>query len=200
MPAERAPDITAAVLAGGRATRMGGIDKGLMPFRGRPLAARIGAQLAAQAAVAEVVINANRNLDAYRQLGYPLIEDRLPGHQGPLAGMHAALLAAAQPWLLTAPCDGPFIAADYAAKMRAAAADAGAPLAVAHDGVRAQPVYALLHRDLAADLADFLRGDERKIDKWLARHACATADFSAAPAMFTNINTAAQLAELESGT
>lgn len=200
MPTERAPDITAAVLAGGRATRMGGIDKGLMPFRGRPLAARIGAQLAAQAAVAEVVINANRNLDAYRQLGYPLIEDRLPGHQGPLAGMHAALLAAAQPWLLTAPCDGPFIAADYAAKMRAAAADAGAPLAVAHDGVRAQPVYALLHRDLAADLADFLRGDERKIDKWLARHAFVTVDFSSSPEMFTNINTAAQLAELESGT
>lgn len=199
MPGDRAPDLTAAVLAGGRATRMGGADKGLMQFRGRPLAARIGAALAAQAAVAEVLINANRNLDAYRQLGFPVIEDRLPGHQGPLAGMHAALLAAAQPWLLTVPCDGPFVAANYASKMRAAAVDAGAKLAVAHDGARAQPVYALIHRDLAADLEQFLRSYERKIDLWHARHDGITVDFSATPAMFTNINTAAQLTELESG-
>lgn len=198
--ATRAPDITAVVLAGGRATRMGGVDKGLVAFRGQALAARIGAALAAQTAqVAEVLINANRNRAQYRQLGYRVIEDRLPGHQGPLAGMHAALLAAAHPWLLTMPCDGPFVAADYAAKMRAAADAAAAPLAVAHDGARLQPVYALIHRDLASDLAEFLQSNERKIDRWHARHPFATADFSATPAMFTNINTTAQLTELESG-
>lgn len=192
-------NITAVVLAGGRATRMGGVDKGLVLFRGRPLAARIGELLAAQTAVAEVVINANRNRAQYRRLGYRVIEDRLPGHQGPLAGMHAALVVAAQPWLLTIPCDGPFVAAHYAARMRDAAGAAGAQLAVAHDGARAQPVYCLIHRDLAADLEQFLQSDERKIDRWHARHDVVTVDFSDAPGMFTNINTAEELAELESG-
>lgn len=192
-------DITAVVLAGGRATRMGGVDKGLVAFHGRPLAAGIGAALAAQTAVAEVVINANRNRASYRQLGYRVIEDRMPDHQGPLAGMQAALSAAAHAWLLTIPCDGPFVAADYASRMRAAAIDAGAKLAVAHDGARMQPVYCLIHRDLAADLEQFLQSDERKIDRWHARHDFVTVDFSDSPAMFTNINTVEQLAELESG-
>jgi len=113
--------------------------------------------------------------------------------------MHAALSAAAGPWLLTIPCDGPFVAGDYAAKMYAAAIAAGARLAVAHDGARAQPVYSLIHRDLADDLERFLQSGMRKIDQWHARHALASVDFSDAPAMFTNINTAQQLAELERG-
>jgi len=192
-------NITAVVLAGGRATRMGGVDKGLVVLRGRPLAAGIGAALAMQSTVAEVVINANRNIAKYRRLGYRVIEDRLPDHQGPLAGMHAALLAAAQPWLLTIPCDGPFVAGDYAQRMHAAAIDAGAKLAVAHDGARMQPVYSLIHRDLSDDLEQFLQSGQRKIDKWHARHAFATVDFSATPEMFTNINTEERLAELERG-
>jgi len=193
-----AGNITAVVLAGGRATRMGGVDKGLVVFRGRPLAAGIGAALAMQTAVAEVVINANRNIAKYRGLGYRVVEDRLPDHQGPLAGMHAALLSATGPWLLTIPCDGPFVAGDYAQRMHAAAIDAGAKLAVAHDGARMQPVYSLIHRDLSDDLEQFLQSGQRKIDKWHARHAFATVDFSATPEMFTNINTAEELAELES--
>lgn len=194
---ERGREVSAVVLAGGRATRMDGADKGLVAFRGRPLVARICAALKPQ--VAEVMINANRNRERYRQFGHRVVADRLPGHQGPLAGMHAALLAAEHPWLLTIPCDGPFVAADYAARMRAAAGAAGVALAVAHDGARAQPVYSLIHRDLAGSLERFLRGGERKIDLWHGQHAFATVDFSADPDLFTNINTPQQLAGLEAG-
>ncbi|MGI9309943.1 MAG: molybdenum cofactor guanylyltransferase MobA [bacterium] len=187
--------LSAVVLAGGRATRMGGDDKGLILFRGEPLAARIRDALATQAA--EVLINANRNLAAYRRLGCAVVTDRLADHQGPLAGMHAALAAAAHPWLLTIPCDGPFVRADYAATLLAAAEREGVRLAVAHDGARAQPVHSLIHRDLADSLEQFLHSGERKIDRWHAQHRFALADFSTDPLMFTNINTREQLAELE---
>ena len=188
-------NLSAVVLAGGRATRMGGKDKGLLRFQGKPLAARICAALAPQ--VAELLINANRNLPQYRQLGYPVVEDRLTGHQGPLAGMHAALLQAAHPWLLTLPCDGPFVCADYARRMYAVATQENVPLAVAHDGQRAQPVYSLIHRDLAESLAQFLHSGERKIDRWHAQHPFREVDFSDQPSLFTNINTPHQLAALE---
>lgn len=189
------PKVSAVVLAGGRATRMGGADKGLVQFLGEPMAARVGSALQPQ--VAEVMINANRNLHQYRQLGYPVVADAQHDYQGPLAGMQAALCAATHAWLLTVPCDGPFVADDYAHKMSAAAQSENVQLAVAHDGARLQPVYALLHRQLAASLADFLRGGERKIERWYQQHAFATVDFSQQPAMFTNVNTRRQLAELE---
>ena len=192
------PNVSAVILAGGRATRMGGTDKGLVELRGVPLVARICTALAPQ--VAELMINANRNLEHYKELGYKVVRDHLADHQGPLAGMHAALLQAAHPWLLTIPCDGPFVAADYARRMLDAAHGHHVRLAVAHDGERAQPVHSLIHRDLAPDLEQFLHSGERKIDRWHERHAFAEVDFSDYYALFTNINTPRQLAELEQRT
>lgn len=187
--------LSAVVLAGGQATRMGGADKGLLQFLGKPLVARICNALKPQAD--ELMLNANRNLQQYRQLGYLVVTDELDDYQGPLAGMHSALLAAEHNWLLTIPCDGPFVATDYAAKMLAAAHANKVYLAVAHDGTRLQPVYALLHRKLATSLTHFLQGNTRKIDAWYQQHEFAVVDFSESSAMFTNINTPQQLAELE---
>ena len=119
------------------------------------------------------------------------------GHQGPLAGMHTALLEAAHPWVLTISCDGPFVADDYAAKMLRATDAEQVELAVAHDGERMQPVYSLIHRDLARNLEKFLSIGERKIDRWHEQHAFATVDFSENQSMFVNINTPQQLAEIE---
>ena len=187
--------VSAVVLAGGRATRMGGKDKGLLVFRGKPLAAQICAALAPQ--VTELMINANRNFASYKKLNYKVIRDQLADYQGPLAGMHAALCQATHPWLLTIPCDGPFVCADYASRMLAAADEKKAPLAVAHDGERMQPVYSLIHRDLADSLERFLQSDERKIDRWHAQHTFATVDFSDYRSMFVNVNTPQQLAEIE---
>ena len=174
---------------------MEGVDKGLVQLRGQPLVTRICAAVAPQ--VREIVINANRNLARYGALGYPVIQDQFADYQGPLAGMHAALQRIAQPWLLTLPCDGPFVATDYCVRMFGAAQAAQTRLAVAHYGGRLQPVYALIHRDLGESLAAFLATGERKIDRWYAEHSFTRVDFSAQTQMFVNINTPAQLADAE---
>jgi molybdenum cofactor guanylyltransferase len=187
--------VTAVVLAGGRARRMGGIDKGTVPFNGEPMVERICRLVGPQ--VDLLLVNANRNLDYYATLGYGIVEDEMDDYQGPLAGMHAALGQIRTPWLLTAPCDGPFIPRDYAARMLQQALAGDVRLSVAHDGERLQPVHALLHVSLAPDLGEFLQSGDRKIDRWYATHPYRVVDFSSNPELFSNINTPDQLAALE---
>ncbi len=190
-------EITGVILAGGKARRLNGRDKGLEPFSGRPLVEWVVAALAPQ--VGGLLINANRNQETYGRLGYPVIADRLDDFQGPLAGFASAMAAANTPWILTVPCDGPFLAPDLAARLVAALAQDDAELAVASDGRRMQPVHALLPVALAPSLAAFLAEGERKIDRWYARHRVALADLSDRPESFANLNTEADAAELARG-
>ena len=187
-------EITGIILAGGKARRLNGRDKGLEPFSGRPLVEWVIAALAPQ--VGGLLINANRNQETYGRLGYPVIADRLDDFQGPLAGFASAMAAANTPWILTVPCDGPFLAPDLAARLVAALAQDDAELAVASDGRRMQPVHALLPVALAPSLAAFLAEGERKIDRWYARHRVALADLSDRPESFANLNTEADAADL----
>ena len=143
--------VTAVILAGGMARRMGGLDKGLIELAGRPMVAHIHRAIAPQ--VRAVVINANRNLDAYAALGTAVVPDALTGFQGPLAGMASGLRAAHTDWILTLPCDSPFVPPDMADRMCAALLEQAAELAVASDGQRLQPVFALLSRSLLPSLA-----------------------------------------------
>ena len=186
--------ITGIILAGGQARRMGGVDKGLVPFAGRPLIEWVIEGLRPQ--VNTLLINANRNLDSYAAYGLPVIGDLEPGFQGPLAGIHSAMQAARTDWIITVPCDGPYPAPDLVERLVAALRAADAELAVATDGVRIQPVHALLPVRLAASLADALSAGERKVDRWYARHRVAHADFSDRPDCFLNINTRAEADQL----
>lgn len=189
-------DITAVVLAGGRARRMGGNDKGLMEVAGKPMVAHTIDVLRPQ--TAEVIVNANRNADAYRAItGCRVIADTLGGFAGPLAGMASALEASATPLLLTAPCDSPLVAEELGPRLHAALARDGAEIAVAHDGERMQPVFALLTRGLLPDLLTFLRTGERKIDTWYATRHVVTADFSDILDTFLNVNTLQERDRLE---
>ena len=188
-------EITAIILAGGRATRMGGLDKGLLTLDGRTLAEHLVRQINAQ--VDRVLVNANRNVEEYRKLGCPVIGDTLDNFQGPLAGMLAGLDHMQTPWLLTLPCDGPFLAADYGRRMLEAVNNDDHSLAVATDGDRLQPVYALIHRSLARSLEDFLAAGERKIDRWYAQHPFSEVSFAGHSRMFINVNTPGELAALE---
>ncbi|HXH02708.1 MAG TPA: molybdenum cofactor guanylyltransferase MobA [Candidatus Competibacteraceae bacterium] len=188
-------DITGVILAGGRAERMGGQDKGLLVLAGRPLAAHALERLRPQ--VGQVLINANRNRDAYAALGAEVVADSLGGFQGPLAGMLTALERLDGGYIATVPCDSPLLAADYVARMWTARAEQGAALAVARCGGWLQPVFALLERALAADLRAALLAGERKIDRWFACHPMVLVDFDDHPEMFRNINTPQELAELE---
>ncbi len=191
----RRETITGVVLAGGRARRMGGQDKGLVPFAGRPLVEWVLAALVPQ--VGTLLINANRNQETYGSLGHPVIEDRIEGFQGPLAGFASAMAAVSTPWMVTVPCDGPFLAPDLVERLCAALEREGAEIAVATDGARMQPVYALLPVALAPSLTAFLNEGERKIDLWYARHRLALADLSDRPETFANINSEADCARLE---
>ena len=181
-------DITAVVLAGGRARRMGGEDKGLIEVAGRPMVAHTIDALRPQSA--EIIVNANRNADAYRAITRcRVIADTVDGFAGPLAGMASALEASATRLLLTAPCDSPLVAAELGPRLHAAMARDDAEIAVAHDGERMQPVFALLARGLLPDLLAFLAAGERKIDAWYATRHAVTADFSDILDTFLNVNT-----------
>ena len=180
-------DITALVLAGGKSRRMGGKDKGLLPFAEGTLIGHVIEAIRPQ--VGTILISANRNLDQYQRLGLPVIADPLDGFQGPLAGFLGGLEKMQTEYLLTLPCDGPFVAVDLAQRLAVGLAAADAEIAVAHDGQRLQPVYALLHRGVVSDLRVALEQGERKIDRWYPRNRWVTVDFSDVPAQFSNINT-----------
>jgi len=180
-------DITAVILAGGQGRRMGGQDKGLLEFNGLPLIEILIAELARQTVA--TIVNANRNLDRYQAFGLPVISDRLENYQGPLAGFASAMDSVDTDFILTLPCDGPVLAADYVARFIASQQQSGAAICVAFDGERLQPVHALIRVDLRASLNRFLDSGDRKIDRWYALHDYAQTDFSDCSDMFRNINT-----------
>lgn len=188
--------VTAVVLAGGRGTRMGGVDKGLVMLQGRPMVEHVLRRLRPQ--VGALLINANRNLEAYAAMGFAVVPDHQNGFLGPLAGMAGGMAAAATPYVVTAPCDSPLIGADLVERLARALVRENADIAVAHDGERTHPVFLLLRRELLDDLKGFLASGGRKIDLWFARHRVAMADFSDCPAAFVNVNDANERQSLES--
>jgi molybdopterin-guanine dinucleotide biosynthesis protein A len=193
------PAITGLVLAGGRGTRMGGVDKGLQPHRGLPLARHALERLRPQ--VGALLVNANRHLDTYRAWGVGVVADAQADFAGPLAGMLAGLEAAQTPWLVTVPCDTPGFPADLVARLTAAAQEEDTDVAIAAtheaDGsLQPQPVFCLLRTALAPSLRAFLDAGQRKIDRWTVQHRCATVIFDDADAFF-NANTLDELAALQ---
>ncbi|WP_426009500.1 molybdenum cofactor guanylyltransferase MobA [Aeromonas salmonicida] len=185
--------VSAVILAGGRATRMGGEDKGWVALAGRPLIDHVLERLRPQ--VDEVLINANRSQTRYQALA-PVISDDNNDYLGPLAGMQAGLAAAHHDWVLFVPCDGPALPHDLMSRFRAALTP-DTELVVAHDGDWLQPVVALLHRSLLPSLTHALAEGERKIDIWFARHKMAVVSFADQPDAFINLNSPAELAAYE---
>jgi molybdenum cofactor guanylyltransferase len=192
--------ITGLILAGGRGSRMGGVDKGLQNHLGMPMA--MHALLRLQAQVGELIINANRNLSAYESMGVPVWPDPLPDYPGPLGGLLAGLEHCATPYLVTVPCDTPNFPADLVPRLAAALQAADAEIAMAatlEDGhLRRQPVFSLVRSDLLESLVAFLNSGERKIDRWTGRHRCVEVPFED-PAAFHNANTLAELQQLQTG-
>jgi molybdenum cofactor guanylyltransferase len=180
-------EVTGLVLAGGRGTRMGGIDKGLVQVEGRTLVERVIDRLRPQ--VGPMLISANRNLDRYRAFGFPVLldaEEGLEPFPGPLAGMLAGLRAATTSWIATAPCDAPFLPTNLVPHLVEALA--GSRAAVAYVGEVMQPVFCLLHVDLTDDLAAALAHGERRAEAWLRGIGAAPALFLLAES-FANLNT-----------
>ena len=191
-------DITGVILAGGRGSRMGGVDKGLQNHKGVPLA--LHALLRLQPQVGEVMINANRNLGAYESMGVPVWPDVQSDFPGPLAGVLVGLERCETPYLVTVPCDTPNFPLDLVERLAQALHTEGADLAMAatrEDGVvMPQPVFCLLKSELLESLIKYLQGGQRKIDRWTALHRAATVVFDDAAA-FDNANTIEELQRLQ---
>jgi molybdopterin-guanine dinucleotide biosynthesis protein A len=187
--------ITGIVLAGGLGRRMGGIDKGLVDFLGKPLIAHIIERLSPQ--VDEILINANRELDRYAALGYPVIQDDIAGFAGPLAGLHKGMSVARHPFVLTVPCDSPLLPLDLVDRLMQGLIKNDADLAVAKTGAQAHPVFCLCRKTLLKNLEAYLQSGGRKIDTWYGALKVAEVSFDDDLQAFANVNTAEELLSLE---
>jgi molybdenum cofactor guanylyltransferase len=180
-----AADVTAAILAGGEGARVGGQDKGLLPLAGETLIARVSGAMHPQAGT--LLICANRHHESYAAFG-AVIADALAGYAGPLAGISAALAVCTTPWLLTVPIDCPEPPAELGSRLLSAAIAEGTSLAVAHDGERVQPLFAIYRRELAESCSDALVRD-MPVWRWQRDAGAAVVDFSDRAASFANLNT-----------
>ena len=187
--------ITGLILAGGRGSRMGNVDKGLQPFRGKPMAQHAIERLLPQ--VGSVMVNANRNIESWLELAAPVWQDETPGFAGPLAGLEAGLRHCVTPWLLAVPCDSPFLPPDLAERLGAAVEEHDADLAFAvtqEPGMRPQPhpVFCLVKASRLPVLSQYLLEGGRRMDGWYKDLKAVEVPFEDADA-FCNINTLEEL-------
>lgn len=187
---DHSSQISGLVLAGGLGRRMGGVDKGLQLLDGKPLAAYVIERLAPQ--VDLLLINANRNTEAYAAFGYPVIADRIDGYVGPLAGIHAGLSVCSTPLLVCAPCDSPRLPADLVFRLRTALDESGAQVAIPSTASGLQPAFALMKREVLPNLAAYLASDRRRMQEWLGEQPLKVVHFDDERAFF-NANTIADL-------
>jgi len=205
-------NVTAVILAGGKGRRLDGQDKGLVELNDIPLIEYVLERITPQ--VNTLIINANRNQAHYEKYGYSVISDHLSDFQGPLAGVVAAMTAVNTSYLLTLPCDAPFIPHDLVDRMLSQLAmqfpanhskdvqtkdvqTKKEMIVVAHDGKQLQTVHALIPVALLQSLQTFLHTDQRKVEDWYQQHELLITDFSDIPHAFVNINTQKQRQEIE---
>lgn len=185
-------DITGVILAGGRAKRMGGQDKGLINVDGRTMIEIIIDQLSPQ--VNNILINANRHIEQYKKFTHPVIsDDNSTEFHGPLAGMLSALTNCSTKYILSIPCDSPFFPAELSSRLLSELIKADAEIAVVHDGNRLQPVFALIKKELSDSLENYINNGDRKIDLWYQQHHTVQVDFSDYSDIALNINTPEEL-------
>ena len=189
--------ITGLVLAGGLGRRMGRIDKGLALLDGQPMVGHVLERLRPQ--VGPLIINANQNLDDYARFGPPVVCDRLEGFAGPLAGLEAGLAACTTPYLVSVPCDSPFLPPDLVIRLADTLTAARASIAVARTGDQLHPVFSLMRHDALPDLQAFLNAGGRRMERWLQRLRWVPCPFDDVPEAFTNINTPEELRAHEAG-
>ncbi|PLY42959.1 molybdenum cofactor guanylyltransferase MobA [Lelliottia sp. F153] len=185
--------VLGVVLAGGRATRMGGKDKGLQELNGKPLWQHVADALRVQ--VGAIAVSANRHIDIYQQSGYSVYQDALANYPGPLAGMLSVMQQADDKWFLFCPCDMPFIPSVLAERLVEQRKDA--PVVWVHDGERDHPAITLISRKLCPDLRAYLASGERRVMVFMRQSGGHSVDFSDLKEAFVNVNTTEDLQTLQ---
>ena len=193
--------ITGVILAGGQGRRMTAdvsqqaVEKGLVHFLGQPMVAHVAHRLAPQ--VSQIFVNANHHISSYAALGYPVITDNIPDYAGPLAGLHAGLQAAHNPYVLTVPCDSPLMPLDLADRLLSALLANDADIAISKTGTQVHPVFCLCKKNLLPHLESYLQADGRKFDALYSSLKCVEVPFDDNANAFAYINTPADLIALE---
>jgi molybdenum cofactor guanylyltransferase len=187
--------VTGVILAGGLARRMNNRDKGLVRFKNQPMVSYAIATM--KTVVDQTIINANRNIPEYQAFSLPVICDLTDSFDGPLAGVLTAMMFAETGVLLVMPCDSPLVKAGHLQKLLSTRAGNDADVAVAFDGERLHPVFMAIKVTLKPSLQAYLLSGQRKLETWLEQQKMVKADFSAEPEIFVNINSMAELSDLE---
>lgn len=183
--------VSGLILAGGQGRRMGGQDKGWVMLNSKPMIEWVIMRLQMQ--VDDLKINANRTIDRYKNLNYPVLEDEVEGFQGPLAGILSGLKACENQFLVCVPCDTPFFPYNLVERLLETQQTTNAQVVSVTDGTRTHPVFALIKASMKHSLENYLLSGERKIDRWYEQHNYHLVEYSGAEDLFENINTEDQL-------
>lgn len=187
----------AAVLAGGQGSRMSGRDKGLILFDGEPMARHTIRILAPIASNHQVLINCNRNVEAYRNLSPRICQDISIGYQGPLAGIEAVLSSSEADVVFIMPCDTPFadksIIELIAGKLieTAMRSEHFRPIAL-QSGEQKHPLHCCIPRSYLPSVQSSLQTGRHKLMQWFDENDAIWLDFDHGQAL-NNINTPKQL-------
>jgi molybdenum cofactor guanylyltransferase len=179
-------DISGVILAGGKSSRMGE-DKALKKFNKITLIEYTIKRLQHQ--VNSVTINTNQNLQEYKKLGYPIIEDINPDRLGPLSGIFSSLQNIKTNWGFFSACDTPLLPKNIVARLYDEAQAKNKLIAVAETNNKLQPLVLLLHKNLTQSLNNFINSGDRKTQNWILQHHPAIVDCSKENNSFININT-----------
>ena len=183
--------ISSIVLSGGLATRMGGVDKGLVLLQNKPLVEYVIERLIPQ--TDEILINANRELPRYQALGYTVLQDEIPDYIGPLAGFYLGLKHAKHEYILTVPCDSPLLPANLEERLFTALTSNQADIVVASSEGNAHPVFCLCKTNVLSSLTHYLQQGGRKVSAWQKSLSYVEVDFSDNADAFINLNTLEEL-------
>lgn len=188
--------ISGLILSGGRSSRMGHHDKGWLLLNGKAMIQHVKDRLMPQ--VDELIISANQHREQYQNLHQPVLADEYNDYRGPLAGIYEGLkYIKKESFLMVVPCDGPMLPGNLCNKMLTAVSATGANLATVFDGTYRQPTYSLIHQSLKDNLQLFLAQGGRKLGQWLSENQTQLVSFSEQPEAFINVNTEADLAQLQ---
>lgn len=188
--------ITGLILAGGRASRMGGVDKGLITVNGKCMIEHCIAKLRPQ--VGQIFISANRNTEQYGQYGFTVLEDNFGEFEGPLAGLLRALEISKTAPVLVVPCDAPLVPSDLANRLLEFYVEGETTAVIPHDGTRLQMLFGLYSQDVISSLTEYLASGQRKVEIWVTALDHIVVDFSNEKESFMNINTKSDLQTAQS--
>jgi molybdopterin-guanine dinucleotide biosynthesis protein A len=180
-------EINGVILAGGKATRMMGMDKGLVLLNGRPLIQHVIDRFKPQ--VNKLVINANRHKDQYAGFGFPVVADHNSDFSGPLSGMLAGLKISQTEYTAFVPCDAPLLPTGLVSQLHQSIITSGSHIAVVFDGEWMQPLFIVIHKNMTEQLEADINSGQRKVNQWIKQNRHISVDFSKEMNAFTNLNT-----------